>query len=112
MTPEQIEHFLNWCWLEDPDFDEIEEGRLRSVIKDTGGLGLCNYVTDEFVLFAKRYMNKKAYTNHISGPNTHYPEMTEKDGHWFPSIDGVVYDFTARQFNENYPVPYIWKLDL
>jgi hypothetical protein len=44
-------------------------------------------------------------------PHPRYPGGEHIDDvHVIGVIEGTVYDFAARQFGDDYPVPYTWKM--
>jgi hypothetical protein len=126
MTPEQIEEFLDWCFTTDPDYDgEYKPGDFRSFLDDVGGAHFCDHVSLRAQKYALGLMGGTildAWLGWIKFPHPAYPTETEEDprtrvDHCVCVIDGVAYDFTARQFvetlddeetNLDYPVPYTW----
>jgi len=128
MTPEEVEGFLDWCFLTDPD---VMEATLRPCIEDTGAADLCEAVSIELVRFFDNELDgraldgRTAWTQWIGFPHAKYPYGEEFTYQYakgmdhcicvVEGVDGVLYavDFTARQFNDDehnieYPVPYVW----
>ena len=82
------------------------DGALDDVVEDTGGLGLCAFVSEELVsalfdlegclVYAPPAWSVPHYNGKLAGP------------HWVALFDGWVVDLTARQWDATLPYPHIF----
>ena len=100
-------------------------GILLDIVEDTGGQGLCLDVAMEFRDYAER-LGVCCHVSHLIPPHKMYPVDADTEarisyqcaiehGWGFHSVSVVpveggqwVFDFTAKQFGEHFPFPYIW----
>lgn len=98
---------------------------LSSLNEDTGGAGLCQDVSEYFCTYLRSCGIKGAHVRFLNvigwadwstylKPEPRYVEKAVPDfdhaGHYVVVYEGKVYDFTARQFNEDLPYPFIWDV--